>query len=525
MIAASSLRTTVPVPYSYVDGIIELDGEQVPVVYFRQEPNKPWIKVKPFQNLSGALNISHITARVAAEDKGSLKDLVASQGLPLNESAPDYTNYNEGKAIYVNESGLFAILLFIQKPELKLFANWVTSEVLPEIKRTGSYSCKSDKLPLATQNRVETAVDVFAHPPHDMVQQFWISAIKEKTLTFQAEEAWKRAVFKVNEEAHAKTSKADGEAHAWALKADAEARTQTLKADEEARQAVAEARTQTLKADEEARQAVAGARTQTLKADEEARQAVAGARTQTLKADEEAHARTSKADEEAHVRNSKADEEAHVRNSKADEEARSRTSKADEEAHAWMLKADAEARTQTLKADEEAKIKVIKSSARADLAKISAEKKRVVTVCKADELEAMERIVAATARLSSMPAAISPLSADSNALLEAPELATTVVPDQIAPEQPPVKRRRQIGAGYKPEFACYRAVGISDSDVPKDHTEANLWYKKALRIQMERRPPEANNGRMKLCPFGTTRLDNGLMVPYNVSTPPRRLPA
>jgi prophage antirepressor-like protein len=390
MIAASSLRTTVPVRFSYVDGIIEVDGKQVPVVYFRQEPNKPWFMVKPIQNLSGAVNMTHTTARVAAKDKGSLKDLVASRGLPLNESAPDYTNYNEGRAIYVNESGLFAILLFSQKPELKLFRRWVTSEVLPEIFRTGSYKGKSDKLPLATQNRVETAVDVFAHPPHDMVQQFWISAIKEKTLTFQAEEAWKRAVFKVNEEAHAKTSKADGEAHAWALKADAEARTQTLKADEEARQAVAEAR------------------------------------TQTLKADKETHARTSKADKEAHVRNSKA--------------------------------------------DEEAKIKVIKSRARVDLAKISAEKKRVVTVCKADELEAMERIDAATARLSSMPAVISPPSAVNNALLEASELATA--PAHIASEQPPVKRRRQIGD--KPEFACYRAVGISDSDVPKDLTEANL---------------------------------------------------
>jgi prophage antirepressor-like protein len=43
-------------------------------------------------------------------------------------------------AIYVTESGLFALVLTSRKPEAKPFRKWVTSEVLPEIRRTGLYS-------------------------------------------------------------------------------------------------------------------------------------------------------------------------------------------------------------------------------------------------------------------------------------------------------------------------------------------------------------------------------------------------
>ena len=39
----------------------------------------------------------------------------------------------------VNESGLYALVLRSRKPEARKFAKWVTSEVLPEIRKTGVY--------------------------------------------------------------------------------------------------------------------------------------------------------------------------------------------------------------------------------------------------------------------------------------------------------------------------------------------------------------------------------------------------
>lgn len=42
--------------------------------------------------------------------------------------------------IIINESGLYSLILSSRKPEAKVFKKWVTSEVLPAIRKTGSYS-------------------------------------------------------------------------------------------------------------------------------------------------------------------------------------------------------------------------------------------------------------------------------------------------------------------------------------------------------------------------------------------------
>jgi anti-repressor protein len=50
---------------------------------------------------------------------------------------------NEGRGINaVSESGLYALILGSRKPEAKAFKRWVTHEVLPAIRRTGSYAAK-----------------------------------------------------------------------------------------------------------------------------------------------------------------------------------------------------------------------------------------------------------------------------------------------------------------------------------------------------------------------------------------------
>ncbi len=41
---------------------------------------------------------------------------------------------------YVNESGMYALVLGSRLPDAKRFKRWLTSEVLPEIRRTGAYS-------------------------------------------------------------------------------------------------------------------------------------------------------------------------------------------------------------------------------------------------------------------------------------------------------------------------------------------------------------------------------------------------
>lgn len=45
----------------------------------------------------------------------------------------------EQQALFVNEDGLFDVILDSRKPEAKQFRKWVTGEVLPSIRRSGGY--------------------------------------------------------------------------------------------------------------------------------------------------------------------------------------------------------------------------------------------------------------------------------------------------------------------------------------------------------------------------------------------------
>lgn len=57
----------------------------------------------------------------------------------------------QGETIIINESGLYSVILRSDKPQSKPFRKWVTGEVLPCIRKTGSYG----------QLQVETKTNTF----------------------------------------------------------------------------------------------------------------------------------------------------------------------------------------------------------------------------------------------------------------------------------------------------------------------------------------------------------------------------
>lgn len=60
----------------------------------------------------------------------------------------------EQKATIINESGLYTVILRSDKPQAKPFRKWVTSEVLPSIRKHGSYSVQSQFADLSPQLQV-----------------------------------------------------------------------------------------------------------------------------------------------------------------------------------------------------------------------------------------------------------------------------------------------------------------------------------------------------------------------------------
>lgn len=57
--------------------------------------------------------------------------------------------------LVVSESGLYSLILWSRKPEAKAFRKWVTSEVLPALRRDGSYSVH--RLPTSFAEALELA--------------------------------------------------------------------------------------------------------------------------------------------------------------------------------------------------------------------------------------------------------------------------------------------------------------------------------------------------------------------------------
>jgi len=135
--------------YSFEDGVLKLHGEAVKVYYFNDDPAMPWFHAKTIHRFVGATNIAQTMARVHSENKSSLKELVEKRGSPRAagsscESALtlETLGYNDGKAYYVNEFGLYQIMLGGIKPTAKVFTNWVTGVVLPALRKNGSCAVK-----------------------------------------------------------------------------------------------------------------------------------------------------------------------------------------------------------------------------------------------------------------------------------------------------------------------------------------------------------------------------------------------
>ena len=66
----------------------------------------------------------------------AIRDHVDDEDKGLNES---FTPGGNQKMILINESGLYSLILSSKLEQAKAFKRWVTSEVLPAIRKTGHY--------------------------------------------------------------------------------------------------------------------------------------------------------------------------------------------------------------------------------------------------------------------------------------------------------------------------------------------------------------------------------------------------
>ena len=93
---------------------------------------EPWLAGKDVAEILGYSN-----------PQKAIRDHIDEDDKTVNESF----TVNGTQAILINESGLYSLILSSKLPNAKQFKRWVTSEVLPAIRKTGTYSVpnKQDK--------------------------------------------------------------------------------------------------------------------------------------------------------------------------------------------------------------------------------------------------------------------------------------------------------------------------------------------------------------------------------------------
>lgn len=134
--AREAAAAVVIVPYEFKNQALHLNGSPVKMFFFGDKPDFPWFLARPLHEFMGTQIISHTLERVHDDDKAKLHELIAAKGQPLG--SPVLTRYELGSWV-VNESGLYAMSLGSTKTHMRPFRRWVTSEVLPQIRRTGRY--------------------------------------------------------------------------------------------------------------------------------------------------------------------------------------------------------------------------------------------------------------------------------------------------------------------------------------------------------------------------------------------------
>ncbi|HIF09346.1 MAG TPA: hypothetical protein EYQ81_05520 [Sneathiellales bacterium] len=89
-----------------------------------------WFVAKEVCRILGLTYISQAVSSLDEEDKGLYKV---------------HTNKGDREHLIINESGMYSLIMKSNKPEARKFKKWVTSEVLPAIRKTGSYATPNEK--------------------------------------------------------------------------------------------------------------------------------------------------------------------------------------------------------------------------------------------------------------------------------------------------------------------------------------------------------------------------------------------
>jgi anti-repressor protein len=100
--------------------------------------DETWFIAKDVAGILGYTTTEKMTRRLDDEDKQKVKNTISGHLT---------SRYGNNDLIIISEPGVYSAVFGSQRPEAKSFKRWVTSVVIPSIRRTGQYSAVSAALP------------------------------------------------------------------------------------------------------------------------------------------------------------------------------------------------------------------------------------------------------------------------------------------------------------------------------------------------------------------------------------------
>lgn len=94
--------------------------------------DEPWFVAADVCAALEISNVGNAVGRLDDDEKGSIHSMDASSGGNPNQTI-------------VNEPGLYSLIMGSRKPNARVFKRWITHEVIPSIRKTGSYALVASK--------------------------------------------------------------------------------------------------------------------------------------------------------------------------------------------------------------------------------------------------------------------------------------------------------------------------------------------------------------------------------------------
>ena len=123
--------------------VFTYENTELPVI---KKDDDIWFKARPVVEILEYKDTKRaIQLHVDDEDKKTLKSITIGGGTNCPPTKNDHI-------IYINESGLYSLILRSNKEKAKEFKRWVTKEVLPSIRKTGKYEFNNKQFKMLSFN-------------------------------------------------------------------------------------------------------------------------------------------------------------------------------------------------------------------------------------------------------------------------------------------------------------------------------------------------------------------------------------